>query len=166
MGTSLIDTSFNFGYNTPAACLAMAGRLTTWDAVRKFIFAGNAYFTLRSMKTGTRFTYRVRVRQNNDDGKLIHFVSLLRGPNNDEDYAYMGCIVNMTDFHMTDKSRLSQKAMSMTAWMWMYALMLHDQPMPALLEIWHEGRCGRCGKRLTVPESVVTGYGSECTLML
>jgi hypothetical protein len=30
------------------------------------------------------------------------------------------------------------------------------------LEIWHEGRCGRCGRKLTVPESIHNGYGPEC----
>ena len=27
---------------------------------------------------------------------------------------------------------------------------------------WHEGRCGRCGRKLTVPESIEAGYGPEC----
>jgi hypothetical protein len=30
------------------------------------------------------------------------------------------------------------------------------------LEVWHEGRCGRCGRRLTVPESIESGLGPEC----
>lgn len=30
------------------------------------------------------------------------------------------------------------------------------------LQIFHEGRCGRCGRVLTVPESVETGFGPEC----
>jgi hypothetical protein len=34
--------------------------------------------------------------------------------------------------------------------------------MPDGVVIWHEGRCGRCGRRLTVPESIESGYGPEC----
>jgi hypothetical protein len=34
--------------------------------------------------------------------------------------------------------------------------------MPDALEIWHEGRCGRCARRLTVPESIAQGFGPEC----
>ena len=30
------------------------------------------------------------------------------------------------------------------------------------LEFFHAGRCGRCGRALTVPESVASGYGPEC----
>lgn len=29
-------------------------------------------------------------------------------------------------------------------------------------EVWHEGRCGRCGRKLTVPESIETGIGPDC----
>jgi hypothetical protein len=35
----------------------------------------------------------------------------------------------------------------------------------ATLEFWHEGRCGRCGRRLTVPDSIASGYGPECVLV-
>jgi len=30
------------------------------------------------------------------------------------------------------------------------------------LEIWHEGRCGRCNRKLTVPASIALGIGPEC----
>lgn len=30
------------------------------------------------------------------------------------------------------------------------------------LQVWHEGRCGRCGRKLTVPSSIETGLGPEC----
>lgn len=30
------------------------------------------------------------------------------------------------------------------------------------IEVWHEGRCGRCARRLTVPESILIGIGPEC----
>jgi hypothetical protein len=28
--------------------------------------------------------------------------------------------------------------------------------------VWHEGSCARCGKKLTVPESIESGFGPEC----
>ena len=31
-----------------------------------------------------------------------------------------------------------------------------------MLEVWHEGRCGRCNRALTVPESIASGIGPEC----
>lgn len=30
------------------------------------------------------------------------------------------------------------------------------------VEVWHEGSCGRCGRKLTVPSSIETGLGPEC----
>ena len=38
--------------------------------------------------------------------------------------------------------------------------------MPANVEINHEGRCGRCGRALTVPESVASGIGPESALKM
>lgn len=34
------------------------------------------------------------------------------------------------------------------------------------VEIWHEGKCGRCGRQLTVPESIESGFGPECVKMI
>ena len=33
-------------------------------------------------------------------------------------------------------------------------------------EMLHEGRCGRCARRLTVPASVASGIGPECAKMV
>jgi hypothetical protein len=30
------------------------------------------------------------------------------------------------------------------------------------MELWHEGRCGKCGRALTVPESIESGLGPVC----
>ena len=34
--------------------------------------------------------------------------------------------------------------------------------LPEFVEVWHEGCCGKCGKRLTVPSSIENGLGPEC----
>jgi hypothetical protein len=34
--------------------------------------------------------------------------------------------------------------------------------LPECIEIWHEGKCGKCGRQLTVPSSIETGIGPEC----
>ena len=39
------------------------GQLTDWDAVRAYIFAGKAVFTLHNPKTGVRLTYKVTVKK-------------------------------------------------------------------------------------------------------
>lgn len=34
--------------------------------------------------------------------------------------------------------------------------------IPENAEFWCEGRCGSCGRALTVPEGIKTGFGPEC----
>lgn len=31
-----------------------------------------------------------------------------------------------------------------------------------ILEVWHNGSCGRCHRKLTDPDSIETGFGPEC----
>ena len=31
--------------------------------------------------------------------------------------------------------------------------------LPTFIEIWHEGKCGKCGRTLTVPDSIINGLG-------
>jgi hypothetical protein len=127
----------------------------------RFVLAGNATFTLRSRKTGTRFTYRVR---RSDDGR-IHFVSVLTGSDNEHSYSYFGYIrhsvAGPTFFYGNAKARITRDAPSCRAFEWTFAHLIRDT-IPDSLEIWHEGRCGRCGRKLTVPESIETGFGPEC----
>jgi hypothetical protein len=131
----------------------------TAEAARRFIFGGKAKVTVRSKKTGTRFTFRIQAK---DDGKIF-FVSLLTGSNNEADYRYMGHIFN--DGHHTyrhgRKSKIDESAPGAVAFRWVYAQILKGN-MPEQLEVWHEGSCGRCGRTLTVPESIATGFGPEC----
>ena len=146
----------------------MKGQLTTWAAVREYVFAGNARFTLRSMKTGTRFTYRVRVKkQDVVDGVKdpTFFVSLLRGPDNSEDYAYMGVLRRPDSFHLTPMSKVTRGADSVKSLLWFLDKLVRERAVLGAkdgVEFWHDGRCGRCGRDLTVPESVARGLGPEC----
>lgn len=136
--------------------------LPDWAAIYTYLFAGNATFTLVSLKTGQRFTYRVRqAKVPNDGGERPYFVSLLRGPSNTEDYAYMG-IIDEAGFHSTTKSRVSPDAASHKAFKWLLDRMKTGGAMTGVAEVWHDGTCGRCGRALTVPSSVALGLGPEC----
>jgi hypothetical protein len=140
--------------------LVQRGRLLDSRCAREFLLAGNARVTLVSGKTGVRFTYRVR-RPEGVDPKRPHFVALLRGPDNEEDYAFLGTIFHDGHFVMGRNSRISGEAPSARAFRYAWSA-LHCFAMPHGVEVWHEGRCGRCGRALTVPESVARGLGPEC----
>jgi Family of unknown function (DUF6011) len=138
--------------------------LRTWDEVVAFMFAGNARFTLVSRKTGARFTYRVKAKKGDaGSGDPTFFISLLRGPDNDADYTYVGVLRRDLGLRLTAASRMTRKAPAVQALVWALDAARNRCPVLGLsLEIWTEGRCCRCGRSLTVPESVADGIGPEC----
>lgn len=139
----------------------MRGQFSTAHDARAFMLAGKAIVTLVSKKTGTRFTYRVA------QGNNVLFVGLLNGPDNTEDYKYLGRITQEGTFWCGRKTPrvgdIHPGAPSAQAFSWAWAK-LAAGVLPETLEIWHEGKCGRCGRRLTVPESIAQGFGfgPEC----
>lgn len=46
-------------------------------------------------------------------------------------------------------------------WLWVNHLG-PSKALPTQVQFWHEGRCGHCGRRLTVPASIFTGFGPDC----
>lgn len=137
----------------------MRAPLTSAADVQRFALAGNARITLRSTKTQARFTYRIRQSK---DGK-VWFVSLLRGPDNGDDYTYIGLIKGDKSFTFSKKLPVGETlSSSAKAFEWFEHQVIANSKMPETLEVWHEGRCGRCARPLTVPESISHGFGPEC----
>lgn len=134
--------------------------LTTPEAAMAFLFAGKAIVTIRSKKTGTRFTYRVRKARVLPGITPIYFVDVLNGSDNTHDYAFIGTIRN-TMFCWSPKGGIGYEAPCVEAIRWTVDH-FSKGIYPCTLEVWHEGRCGRCGRLLTVPESIQTGIGPEC----
>ena len=135
---------------------AFPGRLMDAAEAMTFIQSGNAHFTLVSKKTETRYTFHVR---ESEDGRCF-FVSVLYGPDNTGDYVYAG-IIRDGGPQTTRKSKLMPDDKRWRAFVWAYTK-LGTGVLPDELEIWHEGRCGRCARLLTVPESIRDGIGPEC----
>jgi hypothetical protein len=153
-----VESAFVAIEDSDAIARTMRGQLAAGKR-KGFILAGNAIFTVRSKATQTRFTYKV---QQSDPAKCrpgmmpVYFVSLLNGADNTGDFAYIGTIF-ADGFRVTRKSRVAASAPSAIAFSW---LMKHLED--ARVEVWHEGRCGRCGRTLTVPESIESGIGPIC----
>jgi hypothetical protein len=146
----------------------LRGQLTDYVGLVKFISAGNAILTVKSRKSGERLTFKFsRPKDEAATGRVKPiFVALLSGPNNDSDYQFLGTIFpeasNFT-YKVSAKSRVSYTAPSQEFVRWFVKqLNVSPENIFARAEIWHEGRCGRCGRRLTVPESVASGFGPEC----
>jgi hypothetical protein len=122
---------------------------------KTFALAGSAVLTLQSLRTGLRFTYKVRASKNGQG----FYVSLLSGPDNENDYSYLG-MIREGRFELTKASRVTLNTPSVRAFEWFWH-MVRDG-IPTELVVRHEGRCGRCGRTLTVPESIDRGIGPEC----
>lgn len=155
----------------------LAGARLDWSAIKAFMLAGKATFTIRSMKTGKRFTYKVRQSKPDTEGRWINqdrpvwFVSLLTGPDNGNDYTYLGMITDsdgskgtggVMRFSATKKSLHLTKTLGYIAMDWTIRAIQGGNPNLAKVEVWHMGKCGRCGRALTVPESIAVGLGPEC----
>ena len=128
--------------------------------IKFFMFGGKAIFTIANPNTGTRFTYKIHAKEI-DETRTLHFVSVLTGPDNTADYTYLGTIFDAQTYRHGRKSRIGEDAPSAKAFAWFFRRVASGRDF-APAEVNHEGRCCRCGRLLTVPESVSSGIGPEC----
>lgn len=135
---------------------AWRGNLPTKEARLRYLLGGKATFTLESLATNTRFTYRITRKEY--DTKVFYFVAVLVGPDNWTNYKYAGLLdPNTLQIKETFKSKIKSSAPSMVALQW--SLIHLEAPS---FDFWHEGNCGVCGRKLTVPESIASGIGPIC----
>jgi len=131
------------------------------DRFIEFITAGKATFTLKSTSTGSWFTYKSEYVEQFGEKKLV--IRLLNGSDNESSYTYLCTIklVNELPMILRERSKISATAKSFVIFDMVFYRLLCRMPFNNL-EIWHEGRCRRCGRKLTVPESIEAGVGPEC----
>lgn len=121
---------------------------------RKFVFAGSAHFTV--VGNTKRYTFRVRTpTKQHVPGYTVHFVHMLTGP---DDYTYVGTVVDEQHF----QGRLKAPEALKSAARWVFKHGLQSDEAFASAEFYHEGRCGRCARMLTTPESIKAGFGPKC----
>lgn len=141
--------------------VAQPRQIADRDAAGKFLLAGKATVTLKSQRTGAHFTFKVSHKQGGD----VSFVSLLTGPNNETDYRYLGLLADTDHSRLrgvgSGKSCAQPDAPASRAFQYLLDF-IGGKNNGTGLEVWHEGRCGRCGRKLTVPSSVESGIGPEC----
>ena len=132
------------------------------NAVHDYALAGRGVLTLTSEKTGVRYTFKITqaLDKATSAPQERWFVSLLTGPENTADYTYLG-MLDERGFRTTKASKLTPDSLPVRgfAFFWKH---IAAGTMPPQMEVRHEGSCGRCGRALTVPESLDTGLGPEC----
>lgn len=123
----------------------------------EFILGGNALFTCLNKNTQVRFTYKV---VHDCDNEKQYKIYVLNGSDNTSNYKQIGYIdicrpfASAISVHTRDLPSFKQ-------FEYIYLILVTDRIIPDL-EIWHMGRCCKCGRVLTVPDSIERGIGPEC----
>ncbi len=128
-------------------------KITNTKEALKFMFAGKSIITFLNSQSGNRFTFKVKQAKDSN----LFFISVLTSP---DTYTYIGTCIEGNYKH-GKKSTISQDAQSVKVFEFMLNRLKKDN-LSDFLEVWHEGHCGKCGKRLTVPSSILNGLGPEC----
>lgn len=151
-----------------------SGQLVGLDNIKRYVFGGHAVFTLVSKKTGTRYTYKLQLPKHDENSRYPapdpktgpFFAKVLTGPENESDYTFLGT-TRLRDgrpsYTHSGKSRVSSTAPSVVAFEWFLRALDGDRISKLdAVEVFHTGTCCRCGRALTVPESVASGIGPVC----
>lgn len=128
---------------------------------KDFALAGRAIFTIEN-PNGERFTFRIKEGKKTAGRAPCYFGGVLAGSDNTSDYRYVGIVDAATMRLRATAKGLQPTAQAFKTLDW--ALMLIDgkRTLPSGYKVFHAGRCGRCGRLLTVPESIISGIGPEC----
>jgi hypothetical protein len=136
---------------------------------KEFVVAGRAVFTLASAGNETKpakhYTYKVKKQKDRKKpGQFIWIVQLLTGPDNTSSYTYLGVLNPVTGaVYLGGKSSYNDDSQPVRVIRWAFNdYIWPNRELPMGYTAWHEGKCGRCGRALTVPRSISLGIGPEC----
>lgn len=128
--------------------------------IKAYLTAGNCTFTLYSKKLDQHYTYKINVDKKRDDR---YFAKVLFGSNNETDYRYIGLFYkDNLSLRTSTAAHLPHTAPQFVMLQYFLKIVYGDFLWPDTCEFYPSGRCCRCGRRLTTPDSVKTGIGPEC----
>jgi hypothetical protein len=138
------------------------GHYLSNEDAKSFLLAGKCIATFLNSESGNRYTYKISKKKNSE--RDIYFVKVLTGGDNNSDYTFFGSIYN-NQFKWSQKSSIKEDANSVKVFNYVFSKLFQNK-LDNRIQIWHEGLCGRCGRKLTVPESILNGIGPECAKKL
>lgn len=127
----------------------------TNQQIMLFLLGGKATFTLESKKTGKHYTFKAVT----SDNKKLIWISILT---NGDEYIYLGTVFTTSPnwiYKITAKSNPENKLHSILDW---FFKLLNSNHLHPNLIFRHAGRCSRCSRKLTTPESLDAGMGPIC----
>lgn len=130
----------------------------------KFMLAGKSEFILHSSKTGEYFEYYLTKKASmNNENEFIYFLNTkLSGKK-----VYAGVLwydnkVGEFKFSKGQKGEVDNNHLNIRSLLFVLNK-LNSGGVPQYCTVYHTGTCGRCGRKLTTPESILTGLGPECS---
>lgn len=104
---------------------------------------------------------RVTVRFRRPKGFSAVLVDVMTGSDNEDHFSFLGVMKPDGRVTISPKSNAGEKGVrAHTILNWTFKAAQNDNLRT--VRVLHSGCCGRCGRKLTVPESIDTGLGPEC----
>lgn len=128
---------------------------------KDFFYAGKAEFTAHNEHTGNRVTFYVTKSNNKGYREDVYFVSCRVLGDHQNGKVFVGTIFNKTYFSHSKKSPLRSEHYAVRAVQWFIDNFKELENME-YFKIYHVGNCCKCGRKLTVPDSIASGFGPDC----
>lgn len=134
------------------------------DRVLDFIKAGKAIISVLNEATGAHRTFKVTKPKQGG----VFFVRILSNKDHEDErhrWLYVGMITERDRFVLTRKSAVDKGSIEFKSFDWLLNAAKRWKSGSAeypTVKVFHEGKCGRCGRPLTDPASIERGYGPEC----
>ena len=148
-------------YTDPKEVVVENGAELSLDKALSFMLAGKSRFTLLSNKTGKHYSYQLDKKEStNSDSKYIYFVKIFEGG----DKIYAGILWYENEkfkYARGNKGNIEPSDNRIVSLLYVLNNLIYLKYPD--IKVFHVGYCGRCGRRLTTPESILTGLGPECS---
>jgi hypothetical protein len=129
---------------------------------KTFLTAGKAIFTVTNTKRNTRLTFRIE-KPEPDRFRGEYFAAVMKGTDNESDYRYMGMVSGeRLTLRETKGSLFRAGTPEFDGLKFVLDVIAGRITAPPALQVQTAGLCGRCGLKLTVPESISTEFGPDC----
>jgi len=127
---------------------------------KDFVLAGKSLFTVSNGK-GQHYTFKITKREHEQWGNK--WFASVRTHQESRNYRYIGVVNPVSGVpHLTKASKYSQNSQEYRVLRWALDIVWGRRTLPPGYKIEHAGKCGRCGRTLTTPDSIRIGIGPEC----
>ena len=149
---------------TPLAHADLRARLSG-EVALSALTAGRAIVSLRSQRTGEFRTYRVSKFDTSPHFSVDYRVVNGLGVYRVDGWTRIGVLyVNDEGIphRFVRNMKTSVDSVTIDGFFWMVDRLVNKTWDDEKAEIWHEGQCCKCGRRLTDPESIRLALGPIC----